>query len=184
MKKYKYDNSAPYFKAEKQIFKDFETHMKARFGCEDEIITRWINFARDCVGLEKYTDFVPTFRTKAIGNWLKQFYAALSFVQTEGGEELVNRILELSKEHCLYPDEIVSCFQLVFLGEAPEDLMQKSLDGELCIVTEFENKYHVSDILTFDYDKTDAYFQKGASHREIGVGVNIDRPAKKYDMER
>ncbi len=136
----------------------FETHMKEKFGCGDEIIANWISFAKECVEAEQYADYIPAPEDEAIEKWLKQIYATLCLVKAEGGDDLANIALESTNEHCLYPEEIAGLLQLLTEGIAPVNLIEKSLEGELETTSSFEKAYNVKHIQSLDYDEADEYF--------------------------
>lgn len=149
---------------------ELNNRMKSRFGCNEEIIDNWISFAKECVCDEQYTTDEVESAEIEVEKWLKQIYGLLSLVQNEARNELLNQILDLTKEHCLYPEEINGTVELLYLGETPDNLIQKSIDGDLETTDTFEKRFNIKLILDMDYDKVDEYFNNYRNILEISTG--------------
>ncbi len=137
----------------------FEDRMIAQFGCSREIVSRMVAFAEECVDAEQYADYIPAPKDEAVKKWLNQIYASLRLLQAEGGNDIVKKVFETAKEHCLYPEEIVGILQLSEYPATPSELIEKSLEGKLEIGRDFMEKANVKYVWSLDLCGADEYFK-------------------------
>lgn len=108
--------------------KEFEINMENRFQCGQEVIKKWIAFADENVSSEQYVNFTPEPDEQAVQKWLDRIFSALYFAQKQVGNKVIDEILQLTKQHCLYPHEIMGLIEHLKTGGNTENLIEKSLN--------------------------------------------------------
>lgn len=111
---------------------EFIKKMYERNGCSVETARGWIEFAKENVDMGQFVDFKPVEKEQGIQDWLSSIYAASYFARQRGGDELIQAIYKVASiPHFLYPYEIIGAISYMREGGDLEQLVERSLEGEL-----------------------------------------------------
>ena len=102
-------------------------------GCKPEAVSRWRDFAAECVDSEQFVHFKQTAdKTAAVEKWLDVIYSGLKAVRKECGPETAAAVVNLGLERCcLYPDEMMQAALCLEKGENGKQIFAKIESGEI-----------------------------------------------------
>jgi len=102
-------------------------------GCKPEAISRWRDFAVECVEAEQFVQFQRTEdKAAAVEKWLDVLCAGPQAVREECGPETASAVIGLSLEACcLYPGEMMRAALCLENGGDAKQISRKIEDGEI-----------------------------------------------------
>ena len=100
----------------------------AKAGAEDV----WADFARECVEMKQYVDFIEEPDEAALNRWYDTLLASFILLKQDFGEDIAARICDLSLDRqCLYPYEMERAGQELRDGGGADTLFQLMEEGML-----------------------------------------------------
>lgn len=92
--------------------------------CKQETISRWIDYAKECVDLGQVVNFsYQPDREIAVAEWLDTLYAGLYYTEKEYGIEAAQQVCELSSMVCFYPSEMKEVAEFLKHGKDPKEIV-------------------------------------------------------------
>lgn len=101
---------------------------EAKAGAEDG----WADFARECVEMKQYVDFIEEPDEAALNRWYDTLLASFVLLKQDFGEDVAAGICDLSlSQQCLYPYEMERAGQELRDGGSVDTLFQLMEEGML-----------------------------------------------------
>lgn len=112
--------------------KEFEPELQSQSSCNPVVVSRWIQFADECIDIGQYIDLVLEVRRTGAHSWLCGIFASLYFARIKLGYRPIKETFRLTEcIHCLYSREIMGAIGNIMSDGDVSDLLEKLLGGAL-----------------------------------------------------
>lgn len=99
---------------------------------DPDAISKWADFAQECVEMGQYVDFVEEPEPAALSRWHDSMLAGFVLLAEQFSEETAAQVCGLSLSHCtLYPYELERAAQEVQKGISPDGIFNLMFEGHL-----------------------------------------------------
>lgn len=97
-----------------------------------DAISKWADFAQECVSMGQYVDFMEEPGSAALSRWHDSILAGFVLLSEQFGEGIASQVCGLGLNHCtLYPYEMQRAAEEVQRGADPNVIFDLMFEGEL-----------------------------------------------------